>query len=172
MGDMDFETVYTEMFTPLYKYVFWRVRDRELTMDIIQQVFMKVFMKYSDRSVTEIYKLLYVSARHEIIDSRKKKKTLSLEQELFEIIPDGGYSPEHHVGTLHEQHFVTTLLGHLPEDDREIVMLRYIQEKEYAEIADLVDKQESAIRKIVSRSIKKLQDIYTTTYRKQYENNS
>jgi RNA polymerase sigma-70 factor (ECF subfamily) len=169
---MDFETVYTEMFTPLYKYVFWRVRDRELTLDIIQQVFMKVFMKYSDRPATEIYKLLYVSARHEIIDSRKKKKTISLEQELFEIIPDSGYSPEQHAGTLHEQHFVTTLLEHLDADDREIVTLRYIQEKEYAEIANLVDKQESTIRKIVSRSIKKLQEIYTTTYRKKYENNS
>lgn len=167
---MDFETVYTEMFTPLYKYVFWRVRDREVTMDIIQQVFMKVFMKYSDRPTTEIYKLLYVSARHEIIDSRKKKKTVSLEQELFEIIPDSGYSPEQHAGTLHEQHFAVTLLEHLDADDREIVMLRYIQEKEYAEIAELVDKQESTIRKIVSRSIKKLQEIYTTTYRKKYEN--
>lgn len=163
---MDFETVYTEMFTPLYKYVFWRIRDKNNTMDIIQSVFMKTFQKYPDRSSAELQKILYVVARNEIIDFRKKKKTISLEQELFEIIPDTGYSPEQQVGLLHEQHFVRTLLDHLDDDDREIVLLRYLQEKEYSEISQIVNKKEDTIRKIVSRSIKKLHEIY----REKYEN--
>lgn len=161
---MDFETVYRELFTPLYRYVFFRVRNYDESMDIIQTVFLKVFQSYAHKPKQELEKLLYRSARNEIIDRGKKKKAWLVDPSASawnnipdEVIPN----PEQKSITITTCERVRELLEELSDVDKEIIILRYIQEKEYSEIALIVGKKEPAIRQIVTRSLQKL--------RKQYE---
>lgn len=159
---MDFETVYIELFTPLYRYVFFRVRNYDESMDIIQSVFTKVFEKYADKSKNELEKLLYRSARNEIIDRGVKKKATVIDpaESFWGHLADDEPHPEQ-LGIMNENtHFVHALVDRLDEDDREIIILKYIQEKEYSEIAAITHKKEAAIRQVVSRSIKKLREYY------------
>ncbi|MEI8224170.1 MAG: RNA polymerase sigma factor [bacterium] len=164
---MDFETVYVELFTPLYRYVFFRVRNYDESMDIIQSVFMKVFEKYAHKSKNELEKLLYRSARNEMIDRGVKKKALLVdpsESSWNNIKDESTPNPEHNSIARDNRVLVHKLLEQLPDDDKDIIILRYLQEKEYSEIAVIVGKRESTIRQIVTRSLQKL--------RKQYEQES
>ena len=163
IGVMDFEAVYVELFTPLYRYVFFRVRNYDESMDIIQSVFMKVFEKYAHKSKNEIEKLLYRSARNEIIDRGMKKKAWLVdpsESVWNNIKDDTNPDPEQKNITNDVNSMVRELLECLSEDDKEIVVLRYIQEKEYYEIARIVNKKEAAIRQVVTRSLQKLRKEY------------
>jgi DNA-directed RNA polymerase specialized sigma24 family protein len=51
---MDFETAYTTLFTPLYRYTFMRVRNYDESMDILQTVFLKVFERYANLGAEEV----------------------------------------------------------------------------------------------------------------------
>lgn len=160
---MDFEAVYCELFTPLYRYVFFRIRNYDESMDIIQTVFLKVFQNYAHKPKQELEKLLYRSARNEIIDRGKKKKPWLIDplESTWNNVPDHAMlNPEQKSITNNESNQVRTLLEELSEIDREVIILRYIQEKEYSEIALLVGKKEPAIRQIVTRSLQKLRKKY------------
>lgn len=160
---MDFETVYTELFTPLYRYVFFRVKNYDESMDIIQSVFTKVFQNYKDKSRTELEKLLYRSARNEIIDRGIKKKAIIVDpaESFWNTVPDELVHDPEQESICNENHTIVTELLELLEDhEREVIILKYIQEKEYYEIAELLGKQEAAVRQIVSRGIKKMKEKY------------
>jgi RNA polymerase sigma-70 factor (ECF subfamily) len=160
---MDFETVYQELFTPLYRYVFFRVRNYDESMDIIQTVFVKVFEKYSDKEISEITRLSYQIARHEIIDRGRKKQSSPMDpaSDTMKNIEDVNIkNPKDYVEHQERVAEVEKLLDELDEDSREVMVLKYLQEKEYSEIAKILGKKESAIRQIVSRSIKKLRTTY------------
>ena len=51
---------------------------------------------------------------------------------------------------------VTSLLSHLPESQRKAVELRYVDEKTFEEIAQILNTTSINARKIISRAVAKL----------------
>lgn len=160
---MDFETVYTELFTPLYRYVFFRVKNYDEAMDIIQNVFMKIFEKYPDKQTKDLYPLIYRSIKNEIIDRGLRKKATSMDptDDFFTNRPDESLPhPEQQYHAREYIKHVSDLLEFLDEQEKEIIILRFLQEREYAEIAEIIGKTESTLRQIISRALKKLRNHY------------
>jgi RNA polymerase sigma factor (sigma-70 family) len=57
---------------------------------------------------------------------------------------------------------VRALLEHLDEESRQIIFLRYTEEKPIEEIAELYGKSVNAMTVTIHRIIKKLRTLYTT----------
>lgn len=158
-----FEVLYTDFFTPIYKYVFYRIRDKEITMDIIQTVFLKAFMHKDRIQKQDALKYLYTIARNQLIDHLRKKHAISLDavENFIEKTPDDSVlDPEKTTIVNNEKEFVQKMLSTLPELQREIITLRYLQELEYSEIAAITGKTEEALRQIVSRAMRILHKQY------------
>ncbi len=163
MVDRDFHRLYTERFTPIYKYVYFRVRNYDVATDIAQDVFLKVFegSKRLDKE-TEL-RFLYTVARNKVIDFFRKNKSLSI-PENFQREDMSIPRPDDHVLQQSDTEILFQLLDQLPDADREIIIMRHLQELDYVEIAKIVDREESAVRQIVSRGIKKLKELYENNY--------
>lgn len=58
------------------------------------------------------------------------------------------------------EHSVTEMLRSLTERQREIVYLRYIQEYDYEQIAELLHISVHGCRKLLSKAMQKLRDTY------------
>lgn len=158
-----FEVLYTDFFTPIYKYIFYRIRDKEITMDIIQTVFLKAFMHKDKIQKQDALKYLYTIARNQLIDHLRKKHAISLDavENFIEKTPDDSVlDPEKTTIVNNEKEFVQKMLSTLPELQREIITLRYLQELEYSEIAAITGKTEEALRQIVSRAMRILHKQY------------
>lgn len=159
---MDFERTYQELFVPLYRYVFIRVKNYDTANDIVQTVFTRVFEKYSDKSPEELTKILYQSAKHELIDQGRRKQIETHDPADYVMTQYPDYTAT--ADLLTEKHerreLVETLMSQLSTDEQEVIRLRYFHEKEYGVIAELMGKTEPAIRKMVSRSIKKMNQHY------------
>ncbi len=160
---MDFERVYQELFTPLYRYVVIRVRNDHEALDIVQEVFTRVYQKYPDRSYDELGKILYQSARNAIIDRSRKPVTISTDAYpgMIESVADDQLSPEMSLEQIDNQNQVRRILGRLDEIDREIVLLRYFQELDYETIADRLEMNQAAVRKRLSRALQKMSEHIT-----------
>ena len=163
MVDRDFYRIYTERFTPIYKYVYFRVRNYDVATDITQDVFLKVFEKEIRLDQKNELKFLYTAARNKIIDYFRKKKTVSISEDFQKedvSIP----RPDDQVIQENDAEILFKLLDQLPDSDREIIVMRHLQELDYEEISEIVKKEESAVRQIVSRGIKKLKELYENNY--------
>ncbi len=152
-----FDVLYRMYVTPVYRYVFIRMRNKEDTEDVVQETFLKAYQALSryEHEKESMLPYLFTIARNLLINHGKKKR------------PDG-YLPEEidrHAATdvtskvatdreLSEE--LDSAMEVLTEMEREVIELRFFGEQTYVEMAEILGKREDAIRQHVARAIKKM----------------
>lgn len=166
-GDSDaFGKLYSEYFTPVFRYVYYMTTDRDASSDITQTVFLKVFQalpKYEERGVSPLA-YFFTVARTTVIDYWKKKKELSVDFSDENAIeaPDKILS----LNEIHNQidsakmaDVAMDAIRRLSDDQREILTLKFIQDFSNKEISELTGKSEVAIRQLQCRALNSLRKI-------------
>jgi RNA polymerase sigma-70 factor, ECF subfamily len=170
-GDAEaFGRLYTLYFTPVYRYVFLRVRDRALTEDITQTVFLKVYRSIDSFRVGSVSPLafFFTVARNTIIDHWKKKQEtvfgdLSDETEAPFDAPDTREHRAADVDRALATDRVRDALHALSVEQQEVLTLKFIAELSNPEIAETVGKSESAVRQLQSRGLRALRETLKRT---------
>lgn len=160
-----FEQAYSQYFSPIYKYLYFRVHDTNIANDLVQTVFLKLFQRIGTvQSHDQCIKTLYVIARTTLIDYWRASK--HRQHENFNDYQEGTFS--NRAGSEEEQmqndtiQLVKKLLTNLSEDDAEIVTMKYMGGLSSEEIAAIIGKTPEAVRQIQSRAIKKMRQILET----------
>ena len=73
-------------------------------------------------------------------------------QQLIELVEQGGPSPSQNLARNEAIEAMQFAIGLLPEDQRDAILLRYIDGKSLAETAALMDKTEAAVRGLLQRA--------------------
>lgn len=166
-----FGKLYTLYFTPVYRYVLLRVRDRTLTEDITQTVFMKVYRSLDTFRIGTVSPLAYffTVARNTIIDHWKKKRETvfgdlgDTESDSPLDIPDVREHDETRVDRKAAMDRVRHALDSVSDDQREVLTLKFISQLSNREIATAMGKTEDAVRQLQSRGLKALRDALRNT---------
>jgi RNA polymerase sigma-70 factor (ECF subfamily) len=135
----------------IYGYVRSIVRDDHEAEDVTQHVFAKLMTtigKYDDRGVPFFAWLLRM-ARNVAIDHLRANRVTPVE-----TLPDTGSSSDLHVDQLQT---VREALAALPEEQREVVVLRHVVGLTPGEIADRLGRSESSIHGLHHRGRRALQ---------------
>ena len=146
---------------PIFRFLYFRVGNRAVAVDITQDTFTKVWLYLlSGKTIEYPEAFLYRAAKNALVDYYKKQKTSSLD-----TLIDTGYDPASHKDTdeiLRQDDIASTraLLEQLDEESRQIIFLRYTEEKPIEEIAALYGKSINAMTVSIHRIIKKLRTIY------------
>jgi RNA polymerase sigma-70 factor (ECF subfamily) len=145
----------------IYSYILYRINgNTELAEDITSDVFFKAykaFAKYDEKSAafsTWIYRI----ARNTLIDHFRKNK---MHQTEYNDEIHGGENEEHFVDRLDveiDMKKVHGALETLPDLQREIVVLKLLENFDTHEIAEQVGKTPENVRKILSRGLKTLRN--------------
>ncbi len=157
-GDKEaFEVIYKQLFTPLYRYVLSRCHDIDLTQDVCQQTFMKFYEalpSYEPNKSPLAY--LFTIAKHLLINHQEKHKTIPFDESILESNEDESIDvmQESHVRKLAES--INNYLPSLTSDEQEMIRLYFYAELSYKEISDILEKDETYLRKIKERALKKL----------------
>lgn len=158
-----FEVLYSSYFTPIYRYIFIRLRDRDIAMDLVQSVFLKAFQHRDTLKKDQALQYLYTIARNQIIDYLRKKHTIHMDDfdQFIEQITDVSIqNPERAYNANEGAQLVAEMLQTLSEAERDAITLRYIQDLEYDAMEMITGKSQTALRQLVSRGIQKLKDRY------------
>ena len=157
-GDKEaFGQVYLTLYTPLYRYVLSKCRDKELVDDICQQTFLKFYEalnSYEPEKTPLAY--LYTIAKRLLINHREKKTFESFDETLLESFDDNQGTLIDELDIQNLSKVIDTYLPNLTEDEQEVIRLYFYAELSYKEISDTIDKEEAYIRKIKERALKKL----------------
>ncbi len=165
-GDREaFAELYRQYLTPIYRFVFLRVKSREEAEDLTQSVFMKAWAairEYRERG-NPFSAWLYAIARNAVVDRWKKKKEVRLgaeeQDDLFARIPDDAPNPTERAESRERQERIRTAIQHLSEDQQELVILKFIDDLSNHEISAITGKSEDAIRQLQFRALKALRNI-------------
>ncbi|HSR88844.1 MAG TPA: RNA polymerase sigma factor [Candidatus Udaeobacter sp.] len=153
----------------IYSFVFFKVSSREEAEDITSEIFLKAWRYINEKKEIESFSgLLYRLARNGVIDlyraKSKQKESLSVDSEMGVEVVDAQTWKANLSEDLEnklEMQKIISALQKMKEEYKEIVTLRYVDELEISEIAEITGKGQIAIRVILHRGLKKLKEIMT-----------
>lgn len=154
-----FGEIYREYYTPVFRYLYLRTRNRELSEDLVQTTFLKVTASLNRFRFREVSPLAYffTVARHSLVDHwRKKKEVLFETEETGNDIPDAAPTPETATENRLTRELLEKIINDLSPPHRQIIEMRFFQELTNAEIAERLKKKEPAIRQIQCRALREL----------------
>lgn len=144
----------------IYKHIYYRVGNEADAEDLTQQVFLKAWQaihRYKKTTSPFIAWLMTISHNQVIDFYRTRKDKAYIEAE---ILADGPASrPEQTTEASFEQQRLRRVILQLGGDEQQVVILRFIEGFEFAEIASVMKKKEGNVRVILHRALVKLRDI-------------
>lgn len=122
-----------EQYDKIYRYCYFKLQKREIAEDITQETFLRFLESKDYHNEGKALRYLYTIARNLCIDEYRKKKYQSFEGGLDEA--EGmGNSPRSGAGSSDmEERVISSMtvqaaLSELEEEERELVLLRYVNE--------------------------------------------
>jgi RNA polymerase sigma-70 factor, ECF subfamily len=156
-----FSMIYKAYFSHIFRYIFFRVREEATAEDLTQAVFLKVLEKlpvYKDKNRPPLA-FFYTIARNKIIDfwrqNKREAKILENDGDLSDI-PDSSDNPEELLTKARAGERISQAMETIPQEQREVIILKFINELSYEEIAALLHKKEAAVRQLQCRGLKNL----------------
>ena len=144
----------------VYRHIYYRVGNEADAQDLTQQVFLKAWQaigRYKKMASPFVAWLMTISHNLVIDFYRTRKDRAYLEAEV--LADDSLPSPERAAEASIEQQRLRKAILQLGGDEQQVVMLRFIEGFEFAEIASLLRKKEGNIRVILHRALVKLRSI-------------
>lgn len=151
-----FEPLYNRYYEPIFRFVFRKTDDEQVTADLVSRVFMnamKALPKYENRGFSLgswLYKIAYNETNKHFRNN--KHKMLSLEDDKVNQVMSCDHleDGEEKLAVLHE------LIAELEDEEVKILELKFFENNSFKEIAYILEKKESAVKMKLYRSLQKL----------------
>jgi RNA polymerase sigma-70 factor (ECF subfamily) len=159
-GDSEaFGQLYNRYFDTVFRYIYYRVNDRATAEDFTSETFLRALRRISGITYQgrDIGAWFITIARNIVLDHVKSARH-RLEMTTPEIIEqrDSEPGPEAAViSSLTTEHLMRAV-GKLGDDQRDCVVLRFIQGLSVSETAEIMGKNDGAIKALQHRAIRKL----------------
>jgi RNA polymerase sigma-70 factor (ECF subfamily) len=156
-----FDALYTEYIDSLYRFCYFRVNSSVVAEDLVQDVFMALWKEISRCHTIEYPKTwLYTSMRNKIIDYYRKKKSVSLDAKMDEH----DFEPADTGAPTELMSEIQLLIKHIDsiveDTDREVLILRYVNDLSIGEIAEVAGLTNNAVTVRIHRAVTKLKELY------------
>lgn len=142
-----FDTLIDRHQERIYNTIFFMVKDSYLAEDLIQEIFIKIIDNINQKKYNEEGKFLpwalRISHNYCIDHFRKVKRTPTIktsdDQDIFEVINNNDHSADYKM-TRNQTHLnIQQLVDLLPEEQREIIVLRHYANLSFKEIATMTN---------------------------------
>lgn len=158
--EKEFLAAYEAHADALFKHCYFRVFNRTLAQDMVQEAFTKTWKHLSENgSIQNLRAFLYRVLTNIIIDHSRKKKEASLE----ELTEEQNFAPpsEAHKDILQgiEAKELRNLLNDLEEEQREVLTLRYLDGLTPKEIGLIRKETPNTVSVRIHRALEKLRAI-------------
>lgn len=157
-----FSKLYDLMIDPIYRFVYFKVNDKEVAEDLVADIFLKAWKGLigDGQKVKHLKSYLYIIARTRVIDhyrSQAKKLDVVLEEGMNQ---ENSEDLHELVSNKFEVATIKTLLNKLKDSYQEVIILRHVNELSLNEISKVLDKSAGATRVLLHRAEQALKREY------------
>jgi len=131
----------------VYSYIYYKVKDEELAEDIFQDTFIKAINTIKKGNYNDEGKFLpwvLRIAHNLIIDFFRKNARMPMVKgsedfDIFDVLTSPDKNVEQSIETTQLYKHLKTLIKHLPNDQKEVIMMRLYFDMSFKEIADMTN---------------------------------
>ena len=157
--EQEFIQSYDALSDALFRHCFFRVSNREVALDMVQEGFTKTWQHIArGGEIDNMKAFLYRVMNNLIIDYYRKRKSDSLDALLEEGFDPGTLGHEEIVLDA-EYSEVKKVLMDIPEGDRDVIVFRYIDGLSIKEIAKTLKETENTVSVRLHRTLEKARKI-------------
>lgn len=156
-----FEPIYKKYHEQIFRYVYQRMEDKEQAFDVTSQVFLKAITKlhkYEFKGVpfsSWLYRIA-MSEVYQYLKDNSANRNVNIETSgLSEIIDE--FEDEER---FEEQQKLIKVIGELPEDELQIIEMRYFEKRSYREIGEILGIAENNAKVKTFRIVGKLKKLF------------
>ena len=162
IGSGSIGTIYEKSRLEIFRYLYYRVGDKQVAEDLTSEVFVRMIrsiQEYRSKNAS-IEAWLYQIARNLAIDHFRKMRVrdhVSLEDNLM----DDKESVDETIENNLTSDTLVKALALLNDDQREVIVLRFVNSLPIAQVAQLMHKSEDAIKGLQRRGLTALRETLT-----------
>lgn len=152
------EDIFSATWEPLYRFIYYKVQNREEAEDITQETYIKALNHFRRNNARIERKLSFLKAvsLNVLRDKWRLSKRQGKDINLDDINPEE-IAIEDSAETTTQTALIQKALSRLTEDQRMVVDLRIIKGYSTAEAAKIMNKKEGAIRVLQYRALQHLE---------------
>jgi RNA polymerase sigma-70 factor (ECF subfamily) len=152
-----FAEIYDRYQPAIYRYIFYRVSDSTTAEDLTGEVFVRVVEKI-DRFAYRgrpLLSWLYTIARNLVVDHHRQASVLVEDEQVAVDATDIEETLEH---TLTQQRLAAAV-SHLTEDQRRVILLKFIEGVDNRTVARMLGKSVGAVKSLQHRGLAALRRV-------------
>jgi RNA polymerase sigma-70 factor, ECF subfamily len=151
---------YNDHIDAIFRYILFRVYERQRAHELTQEVFTKVWKVLVDGKDIENFRaFLYKVAYHQVVDESRKKKEHSLES-LMETGFQVSGSGEKELQDMSDVGILIEKIESMGEKYRDILLMRYVDDLPVGDIATALELSENVVSVRIHRGIKQLRNSF------------
>lgn len=136
-----------DQYDKIYKYCYFKVKNRDVAEDLTQETFLKYFSQTSYINRGKQLAYLYTIAKNQCTDYFRKQQTVPYDENLVEVVE---------MTSAENSLAVRQAVNLLSEDLQEIIMLRFSNELGIGEIAAFIGISRFAVYRKLNTALKEL----------------
>lgn len=144
----------------IYSYFYYRVNDPADVQDLTNDVFLRMVesIRSFEPARGTFRTWLFSMAHHRLVDYRRRQAVRDHEP-LTEALVNPGDPPAPQVETRLTQERLRRALDTLTEDQRQVILLKFVEGLSNAEVARILGKTEGAINALQYRALRTLRQV-------------
>lgn len=134
--------------------------------DVLQEVFLKAYRNLNDFDQSMKFSSWIYRITHNTVISEHRKRTARVQlvggesaEQFLALVADDHQNPHAAVNAQFDADLVQRILGKIEPRYAEALMLRYIEEKDYQEISDILQKPPGTVATLLHRAKSQLRDM-------------
>lgn len=161
----NFRALYEKYYKPIFLFVYHRTGDQQATADIVSQVFLKAMgsiNKYKPMGLpfsAWLYRIA-VNEANQYFNKNKKDRYVTIDEDMVGRICEEAKGPDKEMVI----NSIENILQGLPKDQIELIVLRFFENKTYAEIAYITGNSETNVKTKTWRILEKIRQSLQEKY--------
>lgn len=142
------ELDFSQHYDKIYRYCYFRLHNRDLAEDVTQEAFLRFFVSETYRDTGQALRYLYTIARNLCIDQFQRPETVTLPDDISVEMED----------RLDTHLDLRAALEQLSVEERELILLRYVNEVPVSVLSGVYGISRFALRRrlqTVTRRLRK-----------------
>ena len=152
--------IYDTYYLPIYRFIFRQISDVEVSRELTSDVFCRLLqvIKKDMEIIQYLAPWLYCTARNLVIDHYRRQQYrnhLPIHDEVIESPNNTAEATDSRMSA----HQLRKALQELTPDQRQVILLKFMEGLSNQEVADILSKPVGAVKSLQHRALNALRDI-------------
>ncbi len=161
-----FQEAYQMHSDAIFRFVLFKIDNREKALDLTQETFMKTWMHLiKNTDIKNLRAFLYRVAGNLVIDEYRKRGKKDYATDSLEVMSEDGFEPSSNINELEaltnrlDGEKVMSMISSLPEMYSSILFLKYSEDLSISEMAEDLEVSQNVVSVRLNRAMAKLREL-------------